>query len=75
VPEVSRDVDSLALADYLRHGYALPPYTLFRGIRTLLPAHTMLVRQNGITTQQYWEIPLEPAREDFDMALKPNRLC
>jgi asparagine synthase (glutamine-hydrolysing) len=60
--EVPREVDTTALADYLRHGYALPPHTLFRKIRTLAPGHTMTVSQRGISIQQYWDIPLEPSR-------------
>ncbi len=62
VPEISGEVDTTALADYLRHGYALPPFTLFRGILALAPGHTMTVCQGGVSNQQYWDIPLEPAR-------------
>src|SRR5205823_9771363 len=59
---VPRDVDTLALTDYLRHAYTLPPYTLIKGIRTLPAGHTMTVTQRGFTIQRYWEIPLEPPR-------------
>jgi len=62
VPEVPRELETLAIADYLRHGYALPPYTMFAGIRSLPAAHTMTVRQRGIAIEEYWHIPLEPTR-------------
>src|SRR5262245_52697461 len=62
IPEVPRELETLAIGDYLRHGYTLPPYTMFAGIRSLPPAHIMTVCQRGIAIEAYWHIPLEPPR-------------
>src|ERR1051326_2808170 len=59
IPEVAREVDTPALADYLRLGYVLTPHSLFRDIHKLPPAHTMTVDQSGIRLERYWDIPLE----------------
>src|SRR5215813_11236225 len=63
IPEIPREVDTAALADYLRHGYVLTPNTIFRNIRKLPPAHTVTVNSNGIAIKRYWEVPIDPPRK------------
>jgi asparagine synthase (glutamine-hydrolysing) len=43
IPQIPREVDTVALADYLRHGYARTRHTIFRQIRKLPAAHTITV--------------------------------
>src|SRR5215475_2869473 len=62
IPEIPFQVDTVALADYLRHGYVVAPYTMFRQIRKLAPAHTVRVDATGVHTRRYWDIPLEAPR-------------
>src|SRR5207248_4541219 len=55
-------VNTLGLADYLRHGYVLAPHTMFRQIQKLPPAHTITVEASGIKIRRYWDIPFEAPR-------------
>ncbi|MBA2390848.1 MAG: asparagine synthase (glutamine-hydrolyzing) [Geodermatophilaceae bacterium] len=58
VPNAAVDVDSLH--DYLGRRSVLAPYTLFDGIRKLLPGHRLLVRPGGaVEVHQYWSVPNE----------------
>ena len=61
VPDVPHEMDRLALADYLRHGYVFTPNTLFRSIQKLPPAHTITVQQSGISIRRYWDVPVDTA--------------
>src|SRR5215475_4050882 len=63
IPAIPVEVDTAALADYLRHGYTLTPHTLFRDVRKLPPGHSITVQRKGITIRRYWEVPLEEPRK------------
>jgi asparagine synthase (glutamine-hydrolysing) len=58
----SAEVDHDSLDAYLTHRAVPSPYTLFRNIRKLPPAHLMRVRERGAETpRRYWQLP--PAGE------------
>lgn len=67
-PTVRRDMDEVSLACYFSLSYIPDSMTIFKGIRKLLPGHT-LTRQNGHTQiKKYWDIAYEPDRsrsEDY----------
>jgi asparagine synthase (glutamine-hydrolysing) len=75
-PAVPCEFEDRGLPEYLAFGYLSGQQTLFRGIRKLMPGHTMQVRvtqdsQLAITERQYWDVPeppggTEPARDDRD---------
>ncbi|HEX3245151.1 MAG TPA: asparagine synthase (glutamine-hydrolyzing) [Chloroflexota bacterium] len=55
-PLVSRELDRQALHHYLTFAATPAPFTLFKGIHKLPPAHTMMVSSSGeISTQRYWD--------------------
>ncbi len=61
-------VDSIAtdhegLKDYLAFQFCLNGKTLFRGIRELLPAHSLTARAGHVASRRYWDIYY---RLDFD---------
>jgi asparagine synthase (glutamine-hydrolysing) len=59
-PQVSADLNELAIADFLLFGYNQEPYTsTFAAIRRLPPAHTLLVQDGEIETRRYWTLPIE----------------
>jgi asparagine synthase (glutamine-hydrolysing) len=76
--EVAREVDPEALAQFLRHLYAIGPRTMLRGVRKLQPGHSITVSESGCQTRRYWELPLELPREvsekealeEFDALIK-----
>jgi asparagine synthase (glutamine-hydrolysing) len=53
-----RDVetDPAALAEYLTFQYTIGEATLFRGIRQLLPGHTLTLEDGEIRVWRYWDV-------------------
>ena len=61
LPSIETDLD--ALKDYLAFQFCLAGKTLFKGVRELLPGHTLTVRNGVPHERRYWEVDYEP---DFD---------
>jgi asparagine synthase (glutamine-hydrolysing) len=55
-PSVPRDLNCLALDDYLTFGYVPAPKTIFQGIHKLLPGHTLTVTDQGVREREYWDL-------------------
>ncbi len=51
-PELNYD----ALADYAANRYTSGEETLFRGVRRLLPGHTLIWRDGAIEIERYWNL-------------------
>src|SRR5438552_7512887 len=58
LPEV--ETDPQALKDYLCFQFCLEGKTLFKGVRELLPGHTLTVRNGHIEVSRYWEVYYRP---------------
>jgi len=57
-------VDLDSVYDYLGHRSVPAPYTLFDGVRKLLPGHRLRVHADGRTEElPYWLVPNDPARQ------------
>ncbi len=56
LPWVNCDIDLAALNEYLSLKYVPAPRTLFKGIASLPPGHSMLIRNGDIATEKYWDI-------------------
>ncbi len=54
-PDVSRDLDPVALSDYLALGYIPEPRTPFRAIRRVPAGTYMLFSEQGEETVRYWD--------------------
>jgi asparagine synthase (glutamine-hydrolysing) len=63
IPEVPREIETQALAEFLRRRYVIAPHTMLRGIRKLEPGHTISITTKGVQVRKYWEVPLEPPRQ------------
>jgi asparagine synthase (glutamine-hydrolysing) len=61
-PDITPEVDLVALHHYLTYQYVPSPYTMFRGIHKLPPAHTLVCQQGGTTIERYWELRFRYAR-------------
>ena len=61
LPEIA--TDSSALAEYLTFQYTIGARTLFKGIDTLLPGHSLVVSNGEVTIRRYWDVQYEV---DFD---------
>ncbi len=55
-PEVSRELNTETLRTYFALGYFAGPESVFRGIRKLPAAHTMVVENGRVTLKPYWEL-------------------
>ncbi|HVO67121.1 MAG TPA: asparagine synthase (glutamine-hydrolyzing) [Syntrophales bacterium] len=49
------DIDEQALRLYLEGGYFPAPYSIYRTVQKLLPAHFLLVDENGLHMERYWD--------------------
>jgi asparagine synthase (glutamine-hydrolysing) len=54
--EIPRELDHRALDCYYAYQYIPAPMSVFRAVRKLPPASTMVVRDGQTTIQRYWEL-------------------
>ena len=59
-PQVNAAVDLQGLADYLSLKYVPAPRTMFEGIRSLPPGHSLTIRNGQAVERQYWNFDLQP---------------
>ena len=75
-PDVSRDIDPVALDQFLTFSSVPAPLPLFAGIRKLAPAHWLTCDERGeLTVRRYWS-PLDaawPTRVDEGEAVERVR--
>jgi asparagine synthase (glutamine-hydrolysing) len=69
-PAVPCEFEDSGLPEYLAFGYLSGQQTMFRGIRKLMPGHTLRaeIGPDGLQTQikQYWDVPEPGQREEKD---------
>jgi asparagine synthase (glutamine-hydrolysing) len=58
VDRIETDLDGFK--DYLTFQFCLAGKTLFKGIRELLPAHSLLIKNGNMQVRKYWEVFFEP---------------
>ena len=54
-PDISRDLDDIAIAEYLRLGYVPEPRTMFRSIRRVEAGTFVRFTQSGKQVVRYWD--------------------
>lgn len=62
-PGIGREIDRDALGDYLAYMAIPAPRTIYRDVRKLPPAHTLVADGRGVTVQRYWSLSYEPKLE------------
>lgn len=72
-PEISRDLDDVAVAEYLRLGYVPEPRTMFRAIRRVEAGTFVRFSETGNQIVRYWDptsftVSRWPAAEAITMA-------
>jgi asparagine synthase (glutamine-hydrolysing) len=58
LPTVETDLEGLK--DYLCFQFCLGGKTLFKGVKELLPGHTLTVRAGRVVVSRYWEVYYHP---------------
>jgi asparagine synthase (glutamine-hydrolysing) len=61
-PRVEAEPDLEALDHYLTYGYVPGPWSAFKGVRKLPPAHYLLVRDGRAELSRYWSLRYTPKR-------------
>ena len=61
-PDLSRELDPLAIEDYFAYGYVPEPRTIFTHALKLPPGYTLTLRRGQAAAQpkQYWDVPFTP---------------
>ncbi|MCA9217455.1 MAG: asparagine synthase (glutamine-hydrolyzing) [Planctomycetales bacterium] len=59
-PQVEAAIDLQALGDYLSLKYVPGPRTMFQGIRSLPPGHSLTIKNGKAVESQYWNFDLQP---------------
>ena len=72
-PAFPREPDLEAIHHYLSYQYVPAPWTAFKGIRKLPPAHYLIFREGELTIKPYWRLsfadpmPLRGARAEDEL--------
>ena len=61
---VPREINPIALDEYLVFRYVPAPHTLFRGIMKLPAAHILVYERGLIRTERYWDLPFTSTNTD-----------
>jgi asparagine synthase (glutamine-hydrolysing) len=73
-PAVPRDIDYNALGSFLRVMSIPDPYSIYRNVKRLLPAHLLILEDGAVRLERYWQMPtpggathrsLDDAASDF----------
>ncbi|MBI2827567.1 MAG: asparagine synthase (glutamine-hydrolyzing) [Planctomycetia bacterium] len=67
-PAIAAEVNTERLPVQLAVKYTLDEQTLFRGIKKLLPGHTLTVADGRIIARQYWDLSYNPKPLDLSFA-------
>lgn len=59
-PGFPREIDELALVSYFNLCYIPGELTIFKGIRKLLPGHTLTLRDGRVKIRKYWDLQMRP---------------
>jgi asparagine synthase (glutamine-hydrolysing) len=61
---IPREINTLALDEYLVYGYVPAPNTLFKGVMKLPAGHILIYENEQIKTKRYWELSFRPTCQD-----------
>jgi len=62
-PDVSRELDPVALDQFLTYEYILTPLTILKGVHKIPPAHFLRYRDGEVSVHRYWDAAAVPLRE------------
>jgi asparagine synthase (glutamine-hydrolysing) len=54
-PEVPREIDLIGLDQIFTFWCTLPPRTIFSGVRTLPPGHSLVFESGSVSVRPYWQ--------------------
>jgi len=66
---VRREVNPIALDEFLMFRYVPSPHTLFKDIMKLPAAHVLVYEHGLIRTERYWDLPFTPTNTDDEVTV------
>lgn len=60
IQDIARNLDLIALDHYFAHSYIPSPLSIYKEIRKLPPATTMLVENGNVKISKYWSLDYTP---------------
>src|SRR5215210_4305712 len=63
-PDVRREIDPSSIDCYLAYGYVPSPWAIWRDVKKLRPAHTLIWEDGQTRTQRYWELDYSRKRTE-----------
>src|SRR5262245_32684384 len=63
-PEVRTEIDPSSIDSYLAYGYIPAPWSIWRDVHKLPPAHTLIWENGGTKSERYWELDYSHKRAD-----------
>lgn len=66
VPGLPMEIDETSVRRFLRYQYVPRPNTIYRHIRQLDPAHTLIFEHDEIRVENYWQLPPNPEPASMD---------
>lgn len=61
---IPKEIDTVALDEYLTYRYVPTPRTIFQGVRKLPAAHILTYENGRVAIRRYWELPFTPTNQD-----------
>jgi len=61
---IPREINHIALDEYLVYGYVPTPNTLFKDVMKVPPAHILIYENGQISTKCYWDLSFTPSCQD-----------
>jgi asparagine synthase (glutamine-hydrolysing) len=61
IAEIPRDIDPIAVDQYLTYQYVPYPRSILQGIHKLPPGHRLIWNDRGLAVEPYWELTYAPA--------------
>jgi asparagine synthase (glutamine-hydrolysing) len=62
--EIPREVDPSAIDSYLTYGCIPAPWTVWRAVHKLRPAHTLVWESGSSSTRRYWDLDYSEKRDE-----------
>jgi asparagine synthase (glutamine-hydrolysing) len=61
---IPREINHIALDEYLVYAYVPTPNTLFQNVMKVPPAHILIYEDGHVKTERYWDLSFEPTCKD-----------
>src|SRR5438094_2402593 len=75
IPNVSREIDPIALDQIFTFWVSIPPRTIFKNILELPPGHSLTVHRKQIAAQQYWRLDYAEGSKNVGSAAAHEEQC